>query len=781
MEALFRTRARLVDDDRVVPSTPVAPSRRSPAPVLCAAALLAVSLLALIVRLDAPADRTVLILERATWSAEGVVVDVPDGAGDGLASGDVVVGIGPIRLADGLGGLAPPTAGDRLRYAVVRGGVARTVEVSMARPDVRALLRAGWGDLVFAVAFAVLGVGLFLRRRDEPTVAPLLVLATGLFGSTLVVVAGLPALTLAVGGGRLVLFHLCSVVVYTVAWGGLAAFSLALTGHGERTWRGRRVIVLAYLVPPVLAVAWALATRTIIRADLVWLGLLHAGVTAVALSTLVAFAGWSVAAYRRAPEGLVRSRLRWLAGGGAASALASAAGWGVPELLTGRQLLPAGMFGLSGLPFVAALGVALRRHQLFDIEKIANRALVYVTVVLALLTGYVALVSLLVAVLRVSGTVAAATVAAVAALALAPLRTAAQAAINRLMYGERDDPAAVLKRLGGQLGAALPASEVLPAIVRTVARSLRVPYVGIELVEADGTRFRVVAQQGVAAEPLHMQPLSHRGRVVGRLLVAGRGPGDPLERADLVVIDMLAQQVGAAAETVRLQEDLRRSRAQVVALREEERRRLRRDLHDGMGPSLAAIGLKAHLAARELPAGSAAHQALTEIGAEARDCVDDVRRLVEALRPSALDELGLVGALSSRAAALSGPLRIEVAGADLDGVSPSAAVETAAYLIAVEAMTNAVRHSQARQCVVRLAAEGDALRVTVCDDGIALQSGDAFAPGMRVGVGLRSMRERATEVGGTCSIRQAPDGGTRVEANLPLRLGGPGDDADPRG
>ena len=242
---------------------PTAPAPRPSAlPALLAGVLLALSLVAVVVRLDAPSDPTVLVLGRDTWSADGVLVDVLDGTRTSpLRSGDLVATIGDVRLSHGLGGLTPPREGDVLPYGIVRNGAARTVQVTMARPDVVALVGAGWGDLVFVVAFGALGLALYLRRRDEPATGPLLVLAAGLFGSTLVVVAGLPALALAVGGPRLVLFHLCSLAVYSTAWGGLAAFSLALTGAGDRRWKGRRATTLAYAAPPLAAALWALGTR----------------------------------------------------------------------------------------------------------------------------------------------------------------------------------------------------------------------------------------------------------------------------------------------------------------------------------------------------------------------------------------------------------------------------------------------------------------------------------------------------------------------------------------
>jgi signal transduction histidine kinase len=185
------------------------------------------------------------------------------------------------------------------------------------------------------------------------------------------------------------------------------------------------------------------------------------------------------------------------------------------------------------------------------------------------------------------------------------------------MYGERDDPAGVLARLGTRMQAVILPDEVLPAVVETVAQSLRLPYVAIDLADGSG-QFRVAAEHGTPVGSVHNETLNHHGAEVGRLRVSERGRDEPLEPADLELVRSLAGEVGPAVQAVRLHQDLLRSRAEVVALREDERRRLRRDLHDGLGPALAAIGLKAGLVARELPPDSTAQALLGEIDTEVK-------------------------------------------------------------------------------------------------------------------------------------------------------------------
>ena len=452
------------------------------APAIAAVVLVLLGVIAVAVRLDAPSDGTVVSFYRT----DGVVVDVPSPVDSpGLQTGDVVIEIAGHRLADGLGGLARPQLGEEIGYDIVRDGTAQ-VTVRVDRTDPYPLLVAGWGNLIFVFALAALATALFLRRPEEPSTTPLLLAGAGLLGSTLAFVTGIPALALATGGPALWLYNLCVIGVYSFAWGPALAFALQLPRDDPALRPRRAVLALAYTAPLALMLTWMAAVALFVPNALRWFDLVYAGQTAVVAATLVTGAVVGIVAYRRSRDPLTRSRLRWLAGGSIAAGVLGLAGWHLPQLITGEQLLPSGAIGLSGLPFVLGIAVALRRHRLFDIERLANRSLVYISLVAILVAGYAALVAVLVSGLRLSGTVAAAIAAAAAALTLAPLRNVAQRTVNRMMYGDRDDPAGVLARLGTRMQAVMLPGEVLPVVVETVAQSLRLPYVAIDLTDGQG-------------------------------------------------------------------------------------------------------------------------------------------------------------------------------------------------------------------------------------------------------------------------------------------------------
>ncbi len=301
---------------------------------------------------------------------------------------------------------------------------------------------------------------------------------------------------------------------------------------------------------------------------------------------------------------------------------------------------------------------------------------------------------------------------------------------------------------------------MLPAIASTVREALKLPYSAIALQQGDAQV--IVAATGVPVlDPIRL-PLVYQHEPVGELLLAPRAPGESFSPADRRLLDDLARQAGVAVHAVQLTHALQQARERLVAAREEERRRLRRDLHDGLGSQLAALNLQAGALRGLIEHDPAAAQAeVAELRAQLRAAIASIRTLVHGLRPPAIDDLGLLVAVQERARRYGvDGLVVET---DLPETLPSlsAAVEVAVYRIVEEALANVVTHAQARRCVVRLVA-GEMLQLTIEDDGTGID------PRASAGVGLLSMRERAEEVGGRCTVGPRANGGTQVRVELPV-------------
>ena len=346
--------------------------------------------------------------------------------------------------------------------------------------------------------------------------------------------------------------------------------------------------------------------------------------------------------------------------------------------------------------------------------------------------------------------------AAVAALLLIPLRETLQRAVTRVVYGRWHEPYEVLAGLGERLEAAADVDRLVDAAVTELTTGLDLREVSVR--GLDGT---AVAGATTGVSAVTTVALQAYGSTVGCLTY--RPPDRQLSAAEQRLVRDLARQLGGALHAWLLRDDLQRARERLVLAREEERRRLRRDLHDGIGPALAGLTLKTETARALLPPGSdGASRQLHDLSEEIRRTVVDVRRLVEGLRPPALDELGLAGACAQAVDRLT-------AGADLaasvhasgDLSALPAAVEVAAYRIVVEAVTNTVRHASARRCEVALAVTPTGLAVTVTDDGTGLRT-----PGDH-GNGLAIMRERAEELGGAVTVTNTSPG-VVVAARLPV-------------
>jgi signal transduction histidine kinase len=747
------------------------PSALRPAVVVTLAVMmLTVAALAVWYRSAQPTDGARGIYVTSSLNGDGLVVSPILGVETALRSGDEVQAIEGVDLETWLRGSRPagePQVGDTLRYRIDREGTDLDLDVPLVAYPVAATLLELWGTLAFCVVMLAVGGCVFARRpREEPTAA-LLLLGSGLLGSTVPWILGFGALDL-VDGTSFWLWMLATFGSYGVFWTGALHFAVVFPrrlGVLDRLPGGALTLYLAW---PAVIGAWfagvALASGSLLGAI--------SSVTTIqlvlVLATALAMMGLIVAQLGSASEPAMRAQVRWIAWGGGISGAFAIAFWFGPELIVGRPLLPWNGVGISGMAFPGAIAVAVLRHRLFEIDVVINRTLVYGGLTAAVVTLYGGSVTLLSSLLRGEGAFAASLLATgVAALAALPVRDRLQRAVDRLMYGDRLDPYRAISRLGERLGQSLTTEEVLPTVVATVAAALRLPYVAIEL-RAGGVT-SIAASTGTAPtgeDTLVRMPLVDQGEPIGELIVAPRSRGESFSAADHDLLGGLASEAGRAARSVRLAAEVERSRRQVVAAREEERRRLRRDLHDGLGPTLAGARLKLQAArARTDGRPEEAARLLAELDRHLARVLDDVRRISRGLRPPALDELGLMPALRAQAAMLSADSAVElrIDGPDSLPALP-AAVEAAAYWITVEALTNMRRHSGASHCAVRIALS-DALEVDVEDDGIGISART------QRGVGLTGMRERAAEVGGTCEIApRSPDAGTRVVARLPLAL-----------
>ncbi|MEJ2266343.1 MAG: histidine kinase [Anaerolineales bacterium] len=495
------------------------------------------------------------------------------------------------------------------------------------------------------------------------------------------------------------------------------------------------------------------------------------------VSVVVFFAFLYVAIYRyrhvSTPE--QRQQTKWVVYGiflWVALLLISTVPWMIALGLPSGSLVPwwlpvAQLFWFGSTAILPlTLTIAVMRYRLFEIDIIINRTLVYGSLTAGIVALYVLVVGAFSALFQSRGSLVISLAATgLVAVLFQPLRVRLQRGINHMMYGDRDDPAMVFSRLGDLLEASGSPQEMLPGLVKTIAETLKLPYTAIELGRGSGRK--VVAEYGHPSGEAERFALVYQSEQIGNLLAASRTKGNNLDHTDRELLENIARQAGAIAHSVHLTNELQRSRARLVTAREEERRRLRRDLHDELGPQLASQALIIEALEKRLrqdPASAA--RLLEELKKQSRRAVEDIRQIVYDLRPPALDDLGLVGALRETLAAYrpSGVAFQLQAPAKLPALP--AAIEAAAYRIVQEAVTNVVRHAQAKSCLVRIdyLDEGSSpgLQVVVQDDGVGL------SPQGHKGVGLHSMCERAEELGGTCRIEDIDGGGTRVCAYLPL-------------
>ncbi|GAA2395379.1 hypothetical protein GCM10010404_61160 [Nonomuraea africana] len=479
--------------------------------------------------------------------------------------------------------------------------------------------------------------------------------------------------------------------------------------------------------------------------------LLQVCLVMVAVAALGGLASLGVRLLRA--DGDERGQLAWVAAGMASTLL----------LLVAAQTVEARGSGVllaaSAVPLPISVLLAIQRYRMWNMEKVLRRGLVWALMSAEIALCYAVVVALLGDLLgRSVG--APLVAAAVVAISVAPVHRFLQRGVRRLLYGEAADPYDALGRLGATLETAAAPAEALERLAGDVARILQVAAVWVLVL--DGPESRHGDDLGV--DPVRVS-LVHAGETVGEMLLTRPRAGE-FRPAEARLLHVLARQAGAAAHAARLAADLDRSRRALVAARAEERRRLRRDLHDHLGPSLSAVHLQLETVRDTVATDPDGARALADRCATwVAGAVGDVRRIVDGLGPSALDDLGLAEALRAQAARFHRPgLEIRLRLPE-QGLPPlPAATEAAALRIVGEALANTARHARAGGCDIDVELTPDALCFSVRDDGVGMGSSDH---GRRVGVGLESMAEAAAQLDGKCEILVPAGGGTEIRVRLP--------------
>ena len=569
---------------------------------------------------------------------------------------------------------------------------------------------------VLGVSAAVSGLALFGVRRVRPS-AVLMVLAG------LAIISG--AVLEATGGGY------AALLAFII--GGAFLAPLALTAYPAITLRHPVDFVSLVVVggSGCMAVAWAESDAAVFTMILV-IG-----------CTLIAHTWWKI---ERATDP-DRWALKWMA---LAGSLAGITMFITPFMQLGTVGEVIAYLAMSTV--APALYVGVRRPEVVDVRGLMVRFVVFVTAV----AGYVALfmtVESLVEILggRVPPPGTLAIIGAVAATTFHPLQVVLRAVVDELLFGARPDPLGAATRVVGHIG-----DDPVLAL-RAIREALVLPYSALRL---DG---KTVAESGAEVTHTRTLPLALGPDRSGELAV-GLRPGDlTLSAGDSHVLSLVAPLLAQTLRARALADELRESRGQAITAIEEERRRLRRDLHDGLGARLSGIAFTSDALRNTLRSDpSGAEDLLRTLRQETVTALEDIRGLVYAMRPPALDELGLVTALRQQALALrtpdGTPLRVDLRADRLQALP--AAVEVAVYRIVIEALTNVARHAKSTNATVSLALRAEALEIEITDDG---STGTPW----QAGVGIASMGERAAELGGTLSAGSTPRGG-RVHAVLPI-------------
>jgi signal transduction histidine kinase len=698
----------------------------------------------------------------------GVTIDAAP-ADSGLRGGDVVTAVDGAGLDHWLAGAASDRprldAGVTLAYRVRRRGVMLDVPVRVYGSDpVWPRLRHAGGVGIAAIALLLIGGFAVRRRAEHPAAHALLLFGAGLL-TAFTFTAGAPweVAHLVTTRWMFVLGMAAAVPAFAVTIAALAHLTIAFPLPPQ--WLVRRGWLIGILYGGTLAstsgalLVYLLVGRPTMRGLQTWYTASNYVLSALAA---LALAGVVRMAFLAAKNQRLRTQI-----GTVGIALAVT----VLGLLLLNLVIPETpgspwIVGLLFLPLPTVIAASLLRGEFLDIRATLNRALVYIVTTGLLLGVYVGLVELVAAAANRTGIVSTLPATAVVAILFAPLRARVQRGVEGLLYGDRGQPAHVLATLGARLQVAVPPGEILSAITDTIATTLRLPYVALTLAGDPGS---LACERGEPPGRIEQFPLIQRGEIVGELLVGVRAGQHRLAASDRALLADLAPHLSATVHATALVTELAANRTRLAVAREDERAQLRQDLHDRLGSRLVGLSLQLDATARSAE-GSPLAGPLARLSDDIAATLVEVRRLSRGLRPAELDELGLVAAI--RAAVTRLTIEDDAATWHPDVTAAvhmpflTADVEAAAYQIAVEAMTNSYRHSGGNHAHVRIAVDPSSTKlvVEIADDGHGI---DQSPNG---GIGIRSMHERASAVGGSLRITSPNHSGALVRAELPLAV-----------
>jgi two-component system, NarL family, sensor kinase len=721
-----------------------------------------------------PADGTVAFPSAHYWSERGVVINKLRSAVSGLRVGDCVVAVDGRALEDLVrnGPARNYKAGDVVRYDVRRSdapqdrdcsGSLVSTEVTLSQYPFWSILRQRASVLI--LAGFMLALGAFLVAVRPQSGAPGVLLVAGclyLFGVT-AWPFGIQVVDLA-SGPRLWPFAI-GETAKALFWGALLLMAAALP---RQSLPSRRLVIGCFVVPLALHLLYIpIALQQVSElgklARLVTVSF-WAAHTIPILMVLAVILG-----YRSVGQPERRAAVRWVVIPFTLLMFAYLGLGKVPAAITGGPLIPWIWFRGLFILVLAAMAVAMVRNHLFEVQIVVRR---WGLRIIALISA-TAVVLVLWRLLIMPRTRPAEWLLAAAGGALIAALCVTIALLNRILerrlFGARADSDVMIAALSPRTTPVATDESALVATLDALMHALRLAFVHLDLTMPGLTPLSV--SRGAARQPDRVMPL-YAGKVhVGQLSLAVRPGLEPLGRADERLLDALGHVLASSAYNLGLQHALRKALAQAVTAREEERRHIRREIHDGIGPLLAAALLRTETA-MELPPGGPSHaECLQKLHSLQQTALTDVRSLVEGLRPPALDHGGLLAALQQHAE-LSAELgtqgaptvTFEISG-DLS-ILP-AAVEVAAYRIGQEAISNATKHAGAQRITVRISRNDNGLTLEIDDDGIGIPADTNGS-----GVGKASMTERATELGGRFTNGHLPGGGTRIVAWLPILIEG---------